>query len=74
MQVLSGPHQSDGSGFHDICDGLLFQTHPVCSENPNALQILAYYDEFTAVNQLSSVSKQYKIGMLLYMQIYITYI
>ena len=33
---------------------------------------MSYYDEFTAVNQISSVSKQYKIGRLciLYIIIY----
>ena len=63
MQVVFGSHQGNGESYHDICDGTLFQTNPVFRENPNALQLIIYYDEFTSVNQISSVSRKYKIGM-----------
>ena len=59
---MSGPHRSNGLICHDICDGELYQSHPVFRDSPNSLQILAYYDEFTAVNQLSTVAKLYKLG------------
>jgi hypothetical protein len=63
-QVVFGPHQSNGAISQDVCDGSLFKSHPVFKKHPNALQIIAYYDEFTAVSQVSSVSKLYKIGAL----------
>ena len=62
MQVAFGPHESNGTTCHDICVGSLFKSHPVFRDSPNSLQIIGYYDEFTAVNQLSTVSKMYKIG------------
>ena len=59
---MSGPHTSDSDELHDICDGSLFQEHPLFAECPNALQIIMYYDDFIAVNPISPVSGKNKIG------------
>lgn len=47
---------------NDICDGDYYSTHPVFSQNDQALQILAYYDELTLTNPLMSRRNKYKIG------------
>jgi hypothetical protein len=63
-QVLSGPHSSESSVMHDICDGSLFVNHPLFKAHPNALQIIVYYDEFTAVNPMAPTSRKHKLGAI----------
>ena len=57
-QIISGSHTSESATSHDICDGTLFKNHPVFKENPKALQVILYYDEFTAVNPMSPTSRK----------------
>lgn len=64
VQVMSGVHCSDGKIMRDVCDGSIFTTNSILCENERALQIIAYYDEFTLTNPLGSRAKKYKIGML----------
>ena len=46
----------------DISDGTYISTHPLFVANPNALQIIAYYDEVETCNPLGSSSKKFKLG------------
>jgi hypothetical protein len=62
-QVVFGPHLSENTKMYDVCDGSLFKSHPIFSSKPNALQVIVYYDEFTAVNPISPTSQKYKLGM-----------
>ena len=48
---------------YDVCDGHLMKTHAFFSKNKNGLQIILYYDEFTAVNPLSPTIRKNKLGM-----------
>lgn len=57
--------RSDGF-IEDICDGSIFHTHPLFSTQPNALQILAYYDEVEMCNPLGSHIKKHKLGVVFY--------
>jgi hypothetical protein len=54
-------HKDDGL-IEDICDGHLFKTHPLFSKDPNALQLLLYYDELEIANALGSKAGKHKLG------------
>jgi hypothetical protein len=66
-QVVSGPNCSESTTMHDVCDGTLFQNHPMFKDDPKALQIIVYYDEFTAVNPMAPTSQKYKLGAVYFM-------
>ena len=70
---MSGPHFSDPTIMADVCDGHVFKNHPVFRSSETALQIILYYDEFTAVNPMAPTSRKHKIGengiVLLFCQI-----
>ena len=61
-QVESGSHQLIGARFGDVCDSEVFKEHPIFSTNPQALQVLAYFDEVETANPLGSKAKLNKIG------------
>ena len=50
-----------------MCDGEFFKTHPIFSEDPTALQIMAYYDDVEVVNPLGSKTKKHKVGLFYFM-------
>ena len=50
----------------DFCDGELFQSHPLFSQNPNALQIIAYFDEVELCNPLGTHVKKHKLGIVFF--------
>ena len=50
----------------DYCDGAMFKAHPIFSNNPSALQIIAYYDEVEICNPLGSHVKKHKLGVVFY--------
>ena len=50
----------------DFCDGSLFQTHPLFSSDPHALQVIAYYDELEVVNPIGSYISKHKLGCLFF--------
>ena len=54
---------SDGI-LEDFCDGDRFSSHPVFSQDPYALQIIAYYDELEICNPLGSHIKTRKCFIL----------
>ena len=49
----------------DLCNGELFKEHSIFSTNPNALQIVAYFDEVELANPLGSKTKKNKIGIII---------
>ena len=50
---------------HDFCDVIL-GTHPLFSNNKQALQIVAYYDEIEVTNPLGSYVLKHKLGCLFF--------
>lgn len=50
----------------DFCDGSLFSKHPLFSTDPNALQIIGYYDELEVCNPLGPHTKKHKLGIVFY--------
>ena len=56
---------TDGK-MEDYCDGARFRSHPLFSEDQQALQIIAHYDEIELCNPLGSHVKRHKVGVLSY--------
>ena len=56
---------SDGL-LEDFCDGELFRSHPLFSQDPHALQIIAYFDEVELCNPLGTHVKKHKLGVILF--------
>ena len=50
----------------DFCDGALFTHHPLFSQDPYALQFVAYYDEVEICNPLGAHVKKHKLGIVFY--------
>lgn len=48
----------DGN-IEDFCDGATFKNHPLFKEDPEALQIIAYFDELEVCNPLGSHVKKH---------------
>ena len=47
-----------------MCDGDMFNEHPIFHQNPQAIQIVAYYDEMETANALGpKASKNNKLGV-----------
>lgn len=55
-------HSSTNDTMHDICDGQQYKNHPLFSNNPQAIQICLYFDEFEVVNPLGSKIGIHKVG------------
>lgn len=62
MQVLRGHSQQDHQLMGDYCDGTAYKTHSLYSSCPQALQIMAYYDDLEVCNPLGSRAKKHKLG------------
>ena len=64
IQITSSPHQLIGNKLGDVCDGDMFREHPIFHQNPQAIQIVAYYDEMETANALGpKASKNNKLGV-----------
>ena len=50
----------------DVCDDKVFQTHPIFSRDPFALQLLLFYDELELCNPLGTHVKKHKLGIFLF--------
>ena len=61
MQVLNG-HRQDHNLLGDYCDGSVYNSHPLFSKDPTALQIILYYDDAEVCNPLGSSAKKHKLG------------
>lgn len=64
-EVLN-PHPADGNKLSDFCDGSIFKLHPLFGTDPNALQIIGYYDELEVVNPIGSYVSKHKLGCLFF--------
>lgn len=65
VQQLSKRRHKDGR-IEDFCDATRFSCHPLFSQDPNALQIVAHYDELEVCNPLGSHVKSHKVGIVSY--------
>ena len=50
----------------DFCNGSLFSAHPLFSTDPEALQIIAYFDELEVTNPIGSYVNTHKLGCLFF--------
>ena len=64
-QIENG-HFSSDTVMSDVCDGQIFQSHPLFTAYPQALQIILYYDDLEICNPLGSNVKKHKIGTFEY--------
>lgn len=62
FKVLRG-HGWQDDLLSDYCDGLVYKSHPLFVESPNALQIYVYYDDCEICNPLGSRAKTHKLGI-----------
>ncbi len=46
----------------DFCDANVFKNHPLFSRDPEALQIIGYFDELEVCNPLGTHVKKHKVG------------
>ena len=51
---------------YDLSDGSTYKKHPFFKNNPNGLQIVAYYDEVETCNPLGSSSGKFKLGCVFF--------
>ena len=49
----------------DFCDGSLFKNHPLFGANPEAIQLITYYDELEVCNPLGSHRGMHKLGIII---------
>ena len=63
LQVMDTHRQTPTTIMNDYCDGEIYQTHPLFSTDPVALQLILYYDELELCNPLGSRRKKHKIGI-----------
>ena len=66
FDYIDNPHGRSDGKLEDFCDGELVKNHPIFSENPCALQIVAYYDELEICNPLGTHTKTHKLGIILF--------
>ena len=64
---ILNPHENQSNEqLNDFCDGSLFKSHYMFNSDPNALQVIAYYDELEVVNPIGSYIKKHKLGCMFY--------
>lgn len=63
FQVRNSHCSTDGI-LRDWCDGECYNQHPLFGQNPHALILNHYYDDFQVTNPLGSKTKKHKIGKL----------
>lgn len=68
LQVLN-VHKSTDGYIRDFCDGQLYKCHPLFSRNPQAIQIILYYDELEIANPLGSKAGKHKLGNYLLLDV-----
>ena len=67
LDYVENPHGRSDGLLEDFCDGQLVERNPLFSTDPQALQIIAYYDELELCNPLGTHKKKPKLGILLSM-------
>ncbi|KAK3754666.1 hypothetical protein QZH41_009115 [Actinostola sp. cb2023] len=66
LRQVENPHLRQDGLISDYCDGYAFSQHPLFSRDPQALQIILYYDEVEVVNPLGSKTYTHKVGVFYY--------
>ena len=66
LEFVEHPHQRNDELLEDFCDAELFQNHPLFSNDPRALQIIAYIDEIELCNPLGTHTKRHKLAIILF--------
>ena len=59
---VRNPHNSTDGLLRDFCDGEDFKSHSLFGQDPQALILHCYYDDFQVTNPLGSKTKKHKIG------------
>ena len=59
---VRNPHNSTDGLLRDFCDGEDFKRHPLFGQDPQALILHCYYDDFQVTNPLGSKTRNHKIG------------
>ena len=65
LEAFPSRIRNDGI-MEDFCDGATFKSHPLFSQDPEALQIIGYFDELEVCNPLGSHIKKHKVGVVFY--------
>ena len=65
LETFPSRIRNDGI-IEDFCDAATFRNHPLFSQDPEALQIIGYYDELEVCNPLGSHIKKHKVGVVFY--------
>ncbi len=65
LQSFPSRIRTDGI-IEDFCDAAIFKNHPLFSQDPEALQIIAYFDELEVCNPLGTHVKTHKVGVLFF--------
>ena len=63
-EQIENPHMRNDGLLSDYCDAAAYQTHPLFSKNPKALQLILYFDEVEICNALGSKVNKHKLGKL----------
>ena len=66
LNQIKNFHGSSNHLLKDMCDGSVFQNHPVFSSDKQALQIIPYFDEVELCNPLGSNTKKHKLGCIFF--------
>lgn len=61
-EIFQCPSRIHNDG--DVCDGKVFQSHPIFSNDPLTLQLILFYDEVEVCNPLGTHVKKHKLGIL----------
>ena len=65
MEIFTSCIRNDGN-IEDFFNGANFRNHPLFSRDPEALQIIGYYDELEVCNPFDSHIKKHKVGVVFY--------
>ena len=65
-EVLNPHFETTEDMLGDFCDGSLYNSHPLFSSHPLALQVIAYFDELEVVNPIGSYVRKHKLGCLFF--------
>ena len=56
---VTNPHIALDGKIRDIYDGQYFKAHPFWQSDNTLLQMISYFDEFTAISQMGCHSSRY---------------
>lgn len=59
-------HGSKETTLRDMCDGLVFKSHPMFGSDNKTIQIIGYFDEIELCNPLGSSNKKHKVECIFF--------